>query len=140
MTMKVIAAPLIAFAVLCLCLLTACSVTNQRDPLNGSAWTLSSLNETPPLQGRKLTIEFGEGKLSGSSGCNSYSGSYEIKGNKIKTGAIGMTLMACVDPGVMEQEQNFLAYLQDAQSFTLSAGQLRIFRPDGKALAFLPQG
>jgi heat shock protein HslJ len=139
MTMKTRAALCIT-AVLCLCLLTACSGNNQPDSLSGSAWDLSSLDEKLPLQGRKITIEFGEGKLSGSSGCNSYSGSYEIKGNKIKTGAIGITLMSCVDPGVMEQEQYFLAYLQDAQSFTLSSGQLRIFRSDGKALAFLPQG
>ena len=40
----------------------------------------------------------------------------------------------------MEQEQTFLEYLQDAQTFKLSEGQLQIFRSDGKALTFMPQG
>ena len=30
--------------------------------LNGSAWTLTPIDNTPPLQGRKLTVEFAKGK------------------------------------------------------------------------------
>ena len=51
-----------------------------------------------------------------------------------------MTMMACVDPGVMEQEQAFLEYLQDERTFMLSEGQLQIIRSDGKTLTFIPQG
>ena len=130
----------IAAAVLFVYLLTACGEIIPRDALNGTAWTLTSLDNTLPLKGRKLTIDFAEGKFSGSSGCNSYGGSYEIKGEKISTGSIAMTMMACVDPGVMEQEQTFLEYLQDAQTFLRSEGQLQIFCSDGKALTFIPQG
>jgi heat shock protein HslJ len=137
--MKAKAAPLFGAIVLCLCLLTACSGSNQRDALDGSAWVLSSLDGKPPLQGSQVTIKFSEGKLSGSSGCNSYSGSYEVKGDKFNTGQMAMTLMACVDAGMMEQEQEFMATLADASSFELGNGQLRIFRPDGKALVFLPE-
>ena len=93
-----------------LCLLTACSGFNQADALDGSAWVLSALGEKPALKGSQVTIRFGEGRVSGSSGCNSYSGSYQVKGNKFSTSQMAMTLMACADAGMMEQEQEFLAY------------------------------
>ena len=140
MSMKTRVALWIAAAVLFLFLLTACSGINLRDALNDSAWTLSSIDKVPPLKGTKLTVKFAEGQISGSSGCNSYGGAYQVNGEKISTGPIATTLMACVDPGVMEQEQTFLAYLQDAKTYNLSEGQLLIFRSDGKALRFIPQG
>jgi len=124
MTMKTRVAIWVEAAVLFVYLLTACGEINHKDALNGSAWTLTSFDSTPPLKGTKLTVEFAEGQIGGSSGCNSYGGTYEIKGKKITTGSIAMTMMACADPGVMEQEQTFLEYLQDAQTYKLSKGQL----------------
>jgi heat shock protein HslJ len=138
--MKSRATFLIATTVLIIYLLSACGGINPRDTLNGTAWTLTSIDNIPPLEGRKLSIAFAEGKLSGSSGCNSYSGSYEINGEKISAGPIAMTLMACVDPGVMDQEQSFLAYLGDLKTFVRSDGQLQLFRSDGKSLTFIPMG
>ena len=140
MTMKTRVVFWIAAAALFLVLLTACGEINPRDALNGSAWTLAALGDTPPLKGRKVTVKFADGQIGGSSGCNSYGGTYEIKGGKITTRSIAVTMMACADPGVMEQEQTFQEYLQDAQTFKLSEGQLQIFRSDGKALRFMPQG
>jgi len=140
MAMKTRVAFWIVAVVMFLSLLTACGEINPRDALNGTAWVLTSIDNTPPLKGTKLTVKFTKGQIGGSSGCNSYGGSYEIKGVKISTGPIVMTMMACVDPGVMEQEQTFLEYLQDAQTFKLSEGQLQIFRSDEKALTFIPQG
>jgi len=45
-----------------------------------------------------------------------------------------------MDPdNVMEQESQFLAWLQEAQSFSVNQGELMIFTPDGEALTFLPK-
>ena len=121
-------------------LLSACGGINPRDTLNGTSWILTSIDNTPPLNGTKLTVAFTGGKLNGSSGCNSYSGSYEINGEKISTGPIAMTLMACMDTDMMDQEQSFLAYLGDLKTFIRSEGQLQFFRSDGKALTFIPKG
>jgi heat shock protein HslJ len=122
-----------------LILLSACGEINPGDVLNGTSWTLISMNNTLPIEGRKSTLEFAEGRLSGSSGCNSFSGTYEVKGEMISTGPIAMTLMACAEIGVMEQEQLFLAYLQDVKTFKFSDGQLEIIRSNGKALKFVLQ-
>ena len=131
--------PTFRIAVAVLFLLSACVEINPRDVLNGTSWTLMSLDNTLPLEGRKFTLEFAEGRIRGSSGCNSFSGTYEIIGEKISTGPIAMTMMACAETGVMEQEQAYLEHLQDAKTFKLSEGQLKIIRSDGKALKFVPQ-
>lgn len=138
--MKTKNAVLTAISVLFLVFLAACGGSARNDTLNGTAWTLTSIDNTPPLGKTALTVEFTDGQIGGSSGCNSYGGSYKIKGEKFTTDSIAMTLMACADSGVMEQEQAFLGYLQNAQTFKLSGEQLQIFRSDGKALTFVPKG
>lgn len=65
-----------------------------------------------------ITIVFEDGNAGGSSGCNSYSGSYEIDGNGITFGPIAATLMACMEPeGLMEQEQEYLTFLSEVVMF-----------------------
>jgi heat shock protein HslJ len=120
--------------------LSACAAGTGNDPLVGTAWKLVSLNDLPILKGPELTIRFSDGQISGSSGCNSFGGSYKISRQKLTTSSMVSTMMACVDPGLMDQEQAFLGYLQDSPSFKLSAGQLQIIRSDGKVLTFVPLG
>ena len=123
-------------AAILLLLLSACCGGSLSDPLNGTAWNLTAINETPALVNTAVTAEFNGGKIGGSSGCNSYGGAYKASGKKITTDSIVMTLMACMDAGVMEQESTFLEILQKAQSFELSEGQLLILSSDGKNLRF----
>jgi heat shock protein HslJ len=84
-----------------------------------------------------VTVEFADGKIGGSSGCNSYGGAYTVSGKKITTDSIAMTLMACLDPVVMEQERVFLEHLQNAQTFKLTEDKLQVFSSDGKSLTFI---
>jgi heat shock protein HslJ len=125
--------------ILAFVLLSACIAGTGNDPLAGTSWKLVSLNDMPVLKGPELTIRFSDGQIAGSSGCNSFGGSYKINGQKLTTSSMVSTMMACVDPGLMDQEQSFLGYLQDARSFKLSADQLQIFHLNGKALTFVPQ-
>jgi len=130
---------LITIVILSTFLLSACGLINAKDALNGTSWLLTAIDDTPTLEGTKVTVEFSDGQIGGSSGCNSYGGSYETKGKKITTSSIIMTMMACVEPSVMEQEQTFLQYLQDAQTFQISDEQLQIFDSNGKALTFIQE-
>ena len=122
-------------------LVAACDIMpGARDPLAGTSWELMSLSGTRPIAGTTITAEFANGQVRGSAGCNSYSGSYQVKGDEITVGAIAMTEMACLDPkGAMDQEQVFAGMLADAQTFRLSEGQLQIMISDGEALTFVPQ-
>jgi heat shock protein HslJ len=119
--------------------LIACSAV-ATDPLDGSSWLLQAYRKSTPLEGSTLTASFENGEISGSAGCNHYSGRYQVKGNKITISEVASTLMACPEPeGLMEQESMFLNYLSDAQTFTLADGRLMIFQSQGEALTFIPQ-
>lgn len=124
------------FIILSLYLLSACGGGALKGPLNGTAWNLASIDNNPPIEKTSISLEFKDGKVGGSSGCNSYGGAYQTNGEKLTMDSIAMTLMACEDAGVMEQERIFLEYLQDAQTFELTDDQLLIFSSGGQSLRF----
>jgi heat shock protein HslJ len=56
-------------------------------------------------------IQFGsDGRVSGSTGCNRFSGAYSQDGDALTIGTLATTRRACL-PEVMQREQQFLALL-----------------------------
>lgn len=102
--------------------------------LMGSKWDLISYGGKPPVAGSQPTLNFDETGLGGTTGCNSYFGSYETSGDKLNVGEMGQTLMACLEEGLMEQESSFLAMLQAAESFSLTETQLIIYTSQGEMI------
>jgi len=96
----------------------------QGGDLEGRSWTLASLAGAEVIG--TVTVTFNEGQLSGSAGCNSYFGSYQLDGQSITIGPMGMTEMFCMDEGVMDQEMAFLAALGQASSFNVEGDSLTI--------------
>jgi heat shock protein HslJ len=54
-------------------------------------------------------------QVAGHGGCNLYSGSLGIVGDRIRIGSLATTLMLCWPTAVMDQEQRFLAALKAAR-------------------------
>jgi heat shock protein HslJ len=113
----------------------------QSQDLAGTSWeAVNFYNGNQAIVGvitdTTLTAEFGmDGTLSGSSGCNNFSGSYTVDGQKIKIGPLASTMMACEDPeGVMEQEAQYLAALQMAETYQVEGQVLELRRSDGTLL------
>lgn len=107
----------------------------------GTAWEVLSVNNgqeavVSVIQGTELTVTFDDdGGVSGSAGCNSFSGSYDVSGNDIAIGPLSSTRKACASPdGVMEQEQRFLAALEGASTVAFVGERLEL-RTDTGALA-----
>ncbi|MFC1953508.1 META domain-containing protein [Chloroflexota bacterium] len=102
--------------------------------LEDRKWALQSYGEsgniTDILENTEITAEFvsTEGTIKGSAGCNSYFGSYELEGGQLLIpGPIGATEMYCMEPeGVMDQEQEYFALLQLAESYEINGDELRI--------------
>jgi len=104
--------------------------TDQR-VLAGTDWRLISLGpsggEASLVAGTTVTLKFGEdGRASGSTGCNSYSGTYQVRGDTISFGRLISTRRACLDQNANQQEQRFLAALEAANRFRLSSDRLTI--------------
>jgi heat shock protein HslJ len=84
------------------------------NPLEGE-WNVTGYNNgkeavTSPIAGTTLTATFTADAVSGSSGCNTYNGTYTRDGDTLKIGPLATTRMAC-DPAIMDQETQFLAAL-----------------------------
>jgi heat shock protein HslJ len=121
--------------------LVACSAPNST--LEDTKWFLRSYGEQNNLQAliedTEITATFNsvKGEVSGTAGCNTYFARYEVQGNKLSILEMAWTEMACVSPeGVMEQEQEFLAILANAQSFQADDTTLTIFCSGGQQLYF----
>ena len=104
--------------------------------LTDGTWVLTSHNNgkggvVSGAVDAEVTAVFGaDGRLSGSAGCNTYSAPYTVDGNKIKIGLAISTMMMCAQP-VMEQEQQYLAAIQQAATYNIQGTRLELRSADG---------
>lgn len=116
--------------------------------LTGAVWSATSVNNgnqavVSLVNGSEITAIFGEdGTLSGSAGCNNYSTTYTVDGDSITIGMAASTMMFCGEPeGVMEQETQYLAALETAATYTISADRLELRTADGAlAVSYVASG
>lgn len=110
--------------------------------LTGTVWVLSAWG-TPGAEtsvtAPSITLEFpADGQVRGSSGCNTYSGTYTVQDNTIAFGELISTLKACTDEPVMQAEQEYLVALKTAGEFVVTGPQLTIqYDAGSKVLNFI---
>jgi heat shock protein HslJ len=73
-----------------------------------------------------------DGKLSGSGGCNAYTGSYTLAGQSLVIGPLRSTKKAC-EPAILLQEQQFFTALGKATRIDPSGGSIML-RDDSGAI------
>ena len=98
---------------------------------NGKGGVVSVIIDT------QITANFGEdGELTGSAGCNEYFGPYESDGENISMGPFGTGRMACPEPeGVMDQENQYLAALETADTFKIEGLRMNMRTAEGSTVA-----
>jgi len=87
------------------------------DTLAGSNWTFVSIGGVAVAGGRPTALQFDGNRMSGSAGCNRFSGTYSVDGGTLKAGPLMATEMAC--PG-MELEQAFFKLMSTPVSLTFA--------------------
>ena len=87
------------------------------------------------------TLELGADgtTMTGSTGCNQFSGTYTQTGSELTVELGPMTLAGCVDPAAADQEAAILASLPEVASFT-AEGQLVLLDADDAALLTYDEG
>ena len=105
----------------------------------GTSWKLdtylSSIDHlVSPMSTAELTLEFKDGRMSGSSGCNSFFAKYTVEGKSMSFGLIGATKMYCSNPGLMEQEQTYLMRLESVKSYKIEGNKLTLVDSNGKTV------
>jgi heat shock protein HslJ len=80
------------------------------DTLERSAWRVTMIGNDKIPADRGAMIAFGDGRMSGTVGCNRLGGDYKYGDKKLSVGPIMSTRMACPDP-VGKQEMVFTGVL-----------------------------
>ena len=73
---------------------TGVSGSPEGDPLMLNDWQATAIDDTALTSPRPVTLSFMEGRASGRSACNLYSGPVDYDGRHIKFGAMISTKMA----------------------------------------------
>ncbi|MFN3608336.1 MAG: META domain-containing protein [Hyphomonas sp.] len=109
-------------------------------PLAGTSWLVDAMGGTAVVSGSEPELTFTEdGKINGTTGCNRFFGSYTQSGAAIAFSGVGMTKMACMANGVMEQESAFGAILSgNTQAKIDGLGNLVIQSEDGVSFTARP--
>jgi heat shock protein HslJ len=106
--------------------------------LAGPTWVATGVNTgtgavSSMVAGTTVTAVFAaDGTVSGSGGCNTYSGPYTTDGEKIAIGPLGGMLKLCGSPeGVDAQEAQFPGAMQRATSYAIEGNVLKLRAADG---------
>jgi heat shock protein HslJ len=106
------------------------------EPLAGE-WSVTGYNNgrggvTTLVAGTDITVSFaGDGMVSGSAGCNNFNGSYSVDGARVEIGPLAATRKMCAEEGVMEQESQFLAAMQNARTWEIRGDRLEMRNDEG---------
>ncbi len=95
--------------------------------LHETEWMLQSLNGRSTVEGTRITLKFGEERLSGYSGCNAYGAELEAADDGVlKMGEMGGTARACGGGAIMRQEENYTDTLSRAVAYRVTDNALEI--------------
>ncbi|HEU4851496.1 MAG TPA: beta/gamma crystallin-related protein, partial [Telluria sp.] len=94
--------------------------------LAGKRWVLAE------MQGRRfnseaLYIEFDRDRVSGSSGCNRFTGAFEADRARLTFAPIAGTRRACTDPDMQRAENAFLDLLPSTTRYEVRGNMLRLY-------------
>jgi len=79
-------------------------------------WEVDTLDGAGIITGSRITVEFGEKRVTGHSSCNHYMVDYQLTGEDLTIAEPASTRKACrID--IMEQEKKFLRMLQNVTGF-----------------------
>lgn len=100
--------------------------------LDGSEWRIASVGDTAITLPRPATIAFTEDRVSGSTGCNRFTGGYTLQAGRL-TLRLAMTRMACMgEAGAVEGAVTDL--LNDPMvAYPMRDGSIRLVGTEGKS-------
>lgn len=102
------------------------------EPLETTVWYLTRYRteagtEVAALSDRPATLQFQDGRVAGTTGCNRFFMNYRQTNETLSISGGGSTLMACFPAALAQQEAAILKGLTQVASYTQSENQLRLF-------------
>ncbi len=117
-------------------LLSGCGTTGGRQ-VTDRMWQAADVNGAPIIGSVIPTLQLNAGRVSGSTGCNDYSGSVRmLPDQRIAIEGISRTERGC-EPAIMQQENTYVSILENAQGYSLYRdGSLSLIAADGRAIRY----
>jgi heat shock protein HslJ len=108
-------------------------------PLEGTYWKLVRIGERPaaaidPKAEPHLLLDRNSRRVSGSGGCNRFTGGYALDGDRITFTDLAPTRMFCAP--AMDQERAYFGALAPAGRWRVDGQRLELFGPAGDRLLF----
>ena len=108
--------------------------------LEDTYWKLTRMGETPVpgmSQQREphFIMESASRRVTGSGGCNRFTGSYQLDGDHLTFSQMASTMMACLDG--METETTFLKTLTQVRTWKIMGQQLELYGSGDQVLLHL---
>mgnify|MGYP003383596691 CR=1 FL=1 len=95
-------------------------------------WVPLLIDGTPVPEGAGLSLKIGlDGTVTGTTGCNRFTGTAEMDAGELVIGLRAVTEMACVEPERMEREAAYLKALGEVRWFVVAPEGLWLTREDG---------
>ena len=117
----------------------ACSpgaAATQPPNLEGTKWRVVEIGGAPTYGANPPTVSFGNGRIRGDSGCNTFSANLKMDQTAIDVGSINSTLRLCEgDVGAIETQ--FMRALVGATSFAFDAEGKLVLDGDGGAVQLI---
>ncbi len=95
----------------------------------GEPYEHTSSNAEPRIQ-----FSLGEDRLSGFTGCNDFTGSYSVDGDRLELGVVAATRKACLEG--MNIEQRYLQALRAVDAYRISGNMLVLLEDGSPRLGF----
>ena len=120
---------------------STCEVRMSNTTVKGTHWTLLEVGGTQArvaenIAQPSLQLDTVETRASGSTGCNSFSGSYELTGDSLRFGPLASTRRACLDPAMNRQESVYLKALSDTRRWRVTGDTLILSGDAGPVARF----
>ncbi len=106
-----------------------------------TSWRLVEIDGQKALESVPVTAMFaGPNRISGSGGCNRYTGTAVADNGQLAVGALAATRMYCAEAGVSAQEDAYFSALGKTKGYTVLGTELRLSAENGDAtLVFVRQ-
>jgi heat shock protein HslJ/membrane-bound inhibitor of C-type lysozyme len=110
-----------------------CGRMTRPGELTNTYWKLTELDGQPVVVGKAREPHLrlrDDSRADGSTGCNSFSGTYERAGDRLSFGKLVTTMMACIDPALSRREQRFLQILASVDRAAAVGDRLTLYAKD----------
>lgn len=109
--------------------------------LEDVSWSLTWLGEQRLMISARrpaptLMLSGADHKVSGNSGCNEFSGDYQLAPDSLRFGPVVTTGRACADPVLNQREKQLLRVMHETRAWRINGNTLVLTGPGGRLARF----